>query len=138
MGKGGQRPDEGPSALDSISDDQALKNLAQEFQRNFLMAVGQTVFKGGHHVGCRLHHIHFEFHALANKLLAVRGTVSRRSSGALWFLLSADGASFSWLRRVQCHGGANERLQRLFINLVALMEIYGTPHVAFEAGVEEA
>ena len=41
-------------------------------------------------------------------------------------------------RRVQCHGGANERLQRLFINLVALMEIDGTPGVAFEAGVEEA
>jgi hypothetical protein len=36
------------------------------------------------------------------------------------------------------HGGANERLQRLFINLVALMEIDGTPGVAFEAGVEEA
>src|SRR5262249_11899325 len=40
--------------------------------------------------------------------------------------------------RVQRHGGANERLQRPFINLVALMEIDGTPGVAFEAGVEEA
>jgi hypothetical protein len=39
---------------------------------------------------------------------------------------------------VQRHGGANERLQRLFIDLVALMEIDGTPGVAFEAGVEEA
>ena len=38
---------------------------------------------------------------------------------------------------VQCHSGANERLQRLFINLVALMEIDGTPGVAFEAGIEE-
>ena len=59
-------------------------------------------------------------------------------SSALWSLLRADGASGSSHRRVQCHGGANERLQRLFINLVALMEIDGTPGVAFEAGVEEA
>src|SRR6202030_880723 len=61
-----------------------------------------------------------------------------RSSSALWSLLRADGASGSSHRRVQCHGGANERLQRLFINLVALMEIDCTPGVAFEAGVEEA
>src|ERR1700716_396586 len=61
-----------------------------------------------------------------------------RSSSALWSLLRADGASGSSHRNVQCHGGANERLQRLFINLVALMEIDGTPGVAFEAGVEEA
>ena len=39
---------------------------------------------------------------------------------------------------VQCHGGANERLQRLFINLITLMEIDGTPGAAFEAGVEKA
>jgi hypothetical protein len=31
-------------------------------------------------------------------------------------------------------GGANERLQRLFVNLVALMQIDGTPSVALEAG----
>src|SRR5713101_8957364 len=61
-----------------------------------------------------------------------------RSSSALWSLLRADGANGSSHRNVQCHGGANERLQRLFINLVALMEIDGTPGVAFEAGVEEA
>src|SRR5205807_7119674 len=48
------------------------------------------------------------------------------------------GASGRWRRRVQCHGGANERLERLFINLGALMEIDGTPGVAFETGVEEA
>src|SRR5258705_8316869 len=60
-----------------------------------------------------------------------------RSSSALWCLLRADGASGSLHRNVQCYGGANERLQRLFINLVALMEIDGTPGVAFEAGVEE-
>ena len=47
-------------------------------------------------------------------------------------------SAFRHLSQVQCHGGANERLQRLFINLVALMEIDGTPGVAFEAGVEEA
>lgn len=57
---------------------------------------------------------------------------------ALWSLLGADGASGSSHRRVQCHGGANERLQRLLIDLVALAEIDGTPGVAFEAGVEEA
>jgi hypothetical protein len=38
--------------------------------------------------------------------------------------------------RVQRHGGANERLPRLFIDLVTLMEIDGTAGVAFEAGVE--
>src|SRR5512143_2310325 len=41
-------------------------------------------------------------------------------------------------RFVQCHGGANERLQRPFIDLVALMKIDGASGVAFEAGVEEA
>jgi dihydromethanopterin reductase len=41
-------------------------------------------------------------------------------------------------RRVQCHRGANERLQRIFINLVTLMEINGTHGVAFRAGVEKA
>src|SRR5258708_37784949 len=61
-----------------------------------------------------------------------------RSSSALWCLPRADGASGSSHRIVQCHGGADERLQRLFIDLVALMEIDGTPGVAFEAGVEEA
>src|SRR5205807_8032135 len=61
-----------------------------------------------------------------------------RSSSALWSLLRADGTSGSSHRCVQCHGGANERLQRLFIKLLALMEIDGTPGVAFEAGVEEA
>ena len=62
----------------------------------------------------------------------------RPSSSAFWSLLGADGAGGSSHRNVQCHGGANKRLQRLFINLVALMEIDGTPGVAFEAGVEEA
>src|SRR3974377_1011156 len=57
------------------------------------------------------------------------------SSSPLWSLLRAYGVSGSSHRRVQGHGGANERLQRLFINLVALMEIDGTPGVAFEAGV---
>src|SRR3979490_1716722 len=59
-------------------------------------------------------------------------------SSALWSLLRADRASGSSHRRVQCQGGANKRLQRLLINLVALVEIDGTPGVAFEAGVEEA
>ena len=62
----------------------------------------------------------------------------RRCSSALWSLLRADRASGRSHRRVQCHGAANERLQRLFINLVALVDIDGAPGVAFEAGVEEA
>ena len=75
---------------------------------------------------------------LAFDALTVIQPVSRRPPSALWSLLRADGASGSSHRGVQCHGGANERLQRLFINLVVLMEIDGTPGVAFEAGVEEA
>src|SRR5437899_13010112 len=62
----------------------------------------------------------------------------RRSSSAHWSLLGADRASGRSRRGVQCHGGANERLQRLFIDLVALMQIAGTTGVAFEAGVEKA
>src|SRR5438445_5255440 len=52
-------------------------------------------------------------------------------SSALWLF---PGSS---RRNVQCDGLANERLQRLFIDLVALMEIDCAPGVAFEAGVEE-
>ena len=43
---------------------------------------------------------------------------------------------FPTRRCVQGHGGANECLRRLLINLVPLMEIDGSPGVAFEAGVE--
>src|SRR5215813_6006110 len=39
---------------------------------------------------------------------------------------------------VQRHGGANESLQRLLVDLLALVEVDGTPCVPFEAGVEEA
>jgi hypothetical protein len=67
-----------------------------------------------------------------------QSAVSRRSSSALRSLLRADGTSGRSHRRVQCHGGPNERLQRPFIDRVALMEIDGTPGVAFEAGVEQA
>src|SRR6185295_7753246 len=59
-------------------------------------------------------------------------------SSALWFLERADRASGISHRRVQRHGRANERLQRLFINSVALMEIDGPSRVALEARVEEA
>src|SRR3954453_20475968 len=41
-------------------------------------------------------------------------------------------------RRVQGHGGPNERLQGLLVQLVALVEIDRAPGVALEAGVEEA
>ena len=74
---------------------------------------------------------------------AVIEPVSRRPSIAFGSLPRADGASGrprispARLRRVQCHRGANERLERLFINLVALMQVDGPPRVAFEAGVEE-
>src|SRR5439155_3280164 len=40
-------------------------------------------------------------------------------------------------RGVQRHSGTNERLQRPFVDLVALMEIDRTPSVAFEARVED-
>jgi hypothetical protein len=40
--------------------------------------------------------------------------------------------------RVQHHGGPNESLQSLLVNLLALVEVDGTPGVAIEAGVEEA
>ena len=53
-------------------------------------------------------------------------------------LSGMNGASGRSRRNVHRHGGANERLQGPFIDLVALMEIDGTPGVAFEARVEEA
>lgn len=40
--------------------------------------------------------------------------------------------------RVQRHGRANKSLQCLLVNLLALVEVDGTPGVAIEAGVEEA
>src|ERR1043166_5217791 len=53
------------------------------------------------------------------------------SSGAFWFLAGRS------CRRVQCRRLAYERLQRLLIDLVALVKVDGAPGVAFEAGVEE-
>src|SRR5436309_7030656 len=54
------------------------------------------------------------------------------ASSAFWSLWRAAGAGAggSSHRRVECHGGANERLQRLFIDLVPLVEIDGAPAVA--------
>src|SRR5262245_36383835 len=63
--------------------------------------------------------------------------ISTRPSSALGFFLSAHWASGAQ-RGVQCHGGANEVLEGLCINLVALTDVDGTPGIAFEAGVEEA
>jgi hypothetical protein len=40
--------------------------------------------------------------------------------------------------RVQRYGRANKSLQCLLVNLLALVEVDGTPGVAIEAGVEEA
>jgi hypothetical protein len=40
-------------------------------------------------------------------------------------------------RDIRHHGGTNERLQRLFVDLVALVEINGAAGVALEAGVEK-
>ncbi len=40
--------------------------------------------------------------------------------------------------RVHRHGRADKRLQCLLVNLLALVEVDGTPGVAIEAGVEEA
>ena len=52
--------------------------------------------------------------------------------------LRAGGASGRPRRNVQRRCGANERLQRLVVNRVALVEIDGAPGIAFEAGVEKA
>src|ERR1044071_4208383 len=49
--------------------------------------------------------------------------------------------SLRWLSPaggVQVHGGADERLEGVFVDLFALLEIDGAARVAFEAGVEEA
>src|SRR5579863_621706 len=40
--------------------------------------------------------------------------------------------------RIQRHGAANERLKRLFIDRLALMDVDRASRAAFEAGVEEA
>src|SRR5262249_45916969 len=40
--------------------------------------------------------------------------------------------------RVQAHGGAYQRLQRLLVDLLALVEVDGAPRVPVETGVEEA
>src|SRR4051812_20543678 len=53
---------------------------------------------------------------------------------ALW---PFDGPSGGLLRRIQRHGCAKERLERLLVDLVALADIDGAPHVTFEAGIEE-
>src|SRR6185437_9746032 len=60
--------------------------------------------------------------------------VERNRTSSRWSLLSLLGA----FGRVQRHCRANERLERLFIDLVALVDIDGAPRVAFKAGVEEA
>ena len=39
---------------------------------------------------------------------------------------------------IQRHGRANKSLQCLLVNLLALVEVDGTPGVAIEAGVKEA
>src|SRR5262249_22073318 len=46
--------------------------------------------------------------------------------------------SASGFGRVQGHGGAHERLQRLLVDLVALVQVDRPPGVPLEAGVEEA
>ena len=48
------------------------------------------------------------------------------------------GGAIRWHSRLQFHGGADEILQRLLVDLIALVEIDLTPDVALEAGVEEA
>src|SRR5262245_27491081 len=48
-------------------------------------------------------------------------------------MLSLAGAH----RGVQCHRLANERLQRLFVDLVAFKDVDGAPRTALEASVEK-
>src|SRR5437588_8084185 len=57
---------------------------------------------------------------------------SRRCSSDLRFLLR--GAR----RCVQRDGGADERFQRLLVDSAALVDVDGAPHIAVEAGIEEA
>jgi hypothetical protein len=40
-------------------------------------------------------------------------------------------------REIQRHRSADERLKRLLVDLIALADIDGTPHIAVEAGVEQ-
>ena len=55
-----------------------------------------------------------------------------RSAATLGF---GSGCAF---RRVQGYGGANEGLEGLVVDLVALVDIDGAPGIAFQAGVEQA
>src|SRR5262249_32991148 len=74
------------------------------------------------------------FRRRGRHLAAVGAKRDRRGSGVLLpSRRSAAGAG-----RVQRHGRANKRLQCLLVDLVALVEVDGTPGVALEAGVEEA
>src|SRR5690349_440299 len=41
-------------------------------------------------------------------------------------------------RRIQRNGGTHKTLQRLFVDLVALVKVDGTPRIAFQTGIEEA
>src|SRR6266571_6209319 len=52
--------------------------------------------------------------------------------------LTPSARSAMGAERVQRHGRANKSLQCLVVNLLALVEVDGTPGVAIEAGVEEA
>src|SRR5262249_45870477 len=59
------------------------------------------------------------------------------SPAGLWLLPGTSGKSGCPPRHIVSQGGANERLQRLSIDLVTLTKIDGASGVAFEAGVEE-
>ena len=72
----------------------------------------------------------FEDHC--ETLLSMRSG-SQSSSLTFWSLLGPNGASGPPRRRVQCHGVTNERFQGVCVNLVILLEIDGTPGVAFQA-----
>src|SRR5215472_11327677 len=48
-----------------------------------------------------------------------------------------SGGSASGFGRVQGHGGTNESLQCLLVDLCALVEVDRAPRVPLEAGVEE-
>ncbi len=65
------------------------------------------------------------------------GSLPFAHSTTLRLLLRAHRPRRTLLPLIQRHGGANERLERLLVDLVALADIDGAPHVAFEAGVEQ-
>jgi mono/diheme cytochrome c family protein len=90
-----------------------------------------AVFVRGRH-GCTLLR-NRNLHDPARAIKCRSGQGRRRASAALGFFRGTGRAGGGSHRNVQRHRGANKRLQRPGVDLVALMKIDGAPDVAFEA-----